>query len=250
MKRRSVVVSIHDVSPGTRDRVETMLSELGGLGVERTSLLVVPNHHHRGHFLEDRSFIDWLRGLAQAGHEIVIHGYYHQRQRREQEGTAARLITRVYTADEGEFYDVDEPAAVELVSRAQREFSEAGFQPAGFIAPAWLLSDAGERALCRCGIGYTTRLGTVHDLKTGHVEKSQSLVWSVRSGWRRAMSRAWNRALYAIGAPELLRIGLHPPDITHPGIWRQIRAIIADAATRRVVTTYADWIEAARARGK
>ena len=58
-----------------------MLAELARVGVARTSLLVIPDHHHRGHMLADAGFCRWLEGLAAQGHELVIHGYYHQRAR-------------------------------------------------------------------------------------------------------------------------------------------------------------------------
>ncbi len=75
----ALVVSLHDVSPLTRDVFTAMLKELAGVGVTKTSLLVIPDHHHRGHMLDDAGFCRWLEGLAKAGHEVVIHGYYHQR---------------------------------------------------------------------------------------------------------------------------------------------------------------------------
>jgi len=44
-------------------------------------------------------------------------------------------------------------------------------------------------------VEYTTTLGAVIDLKSERRWNSQSLVWSVRSGWRRAVSFAWNATL-------------------------------------------------------
>src|SRR5687767_672001 len=108
---RFLVVSLHDVSPHTQPAVARQLDELRELGVRVTSLLVVPDHHHRGHFLRDRGFCDWLTRLAQDGHEIVTHGYFHQRSRRDDETPVQKLTTRVYTADEGEFYDLDRESA-------------------------------------------------------------------------------------------------------------------------------------------
>src|SRR5207302_5500085 len=129
-------VSIHDVSPLTRAATARILDELRALGVARTSLLVVPNHHRRGHFLDDADFCSWLRGLSDGGHEIVIHGYFHQRARRESESAKAKWVTRVYTADEGEFFDIAADAARELFEKARAEFARIGLHPAGFIAPA------------------------------------------------------------------------------------------------------------------
>ena len=190
----------------------------------------------------------WLRARAAEGHEIVTHGYFHRRERREKENFVQRMTTRVYTADEGEFYDIDRLRAAELVGRANSELRKAGFDPRGFIAPAWLLSEEGESALRDEGCEYTTRLRVVTDLKSGEVYESRSLCWSVRSAWRRTMSVVWNAVLYRVlsGAP-LLRISIHPVDIEHVSVWTQIRCLIVDALDSRTPMTYLEWITAQRA---
>ena len=48
-----------------------MLSELDQLDVKCCSLLVIPNHHGRGHFLDDRKFCEWLRAQEDADAELV-----------------------------------------------------------------------------------------------------------------------------------------------------------------------------------
>lgn len=241
---RALVVSIHDVSPLTRLVTETMLNELAEGGIARTSLLVVPDHHGRGHFLDDPAFCEWLKAKVVAGHEAVIHGYYHRRERRDGESFADRVTTRFYTAGEGEFYDIAEDKAYTAVMKAREEFAQLGLNPPGFIAPAWLLGEAGETALKRASIRYTTRLGNVLDLETGEAHASQSMVYSVRSGWRRVVSLAWNAFLYSrLRKNPLLRIGIHPPDHRYPRIWKQILHYAGEAAKDREPTTYADWVQ-------
>lgn len=239
---KHLVVSIHDVSPLTQAATEKILGELRALGVTRTSLLVVPNHHHRAPFLQDPEFCAWLVAQNNLGHEIVLHGYFHQRVRRSRESLFAKITTQFYTADEGEFYDLDEAAARDLVQKTRREFAEIGLQPCGFIAPAWLLSVAAERALRSLGLIYTTRLATIFHLPTSRVHPSQSLVWSVRNDWRRRVSLRWNAFLNnRLHANPLLRVSIHPPDCAHAEIWAQIRALISAALAERTPTTYQDW---------
>ncbi|MEA3209848.1 MAG: uncharacterized protein QOE70_2905 [Chthoniobacter sp.] len=246
--RRALVISLHDVSPRTRPACARILGELVDLGARRVSLLVIPDHHRRGPFLADGEFCAWLVAKAGEGHEIVTHGYYHQRARRAGETALQKLTTRVYTADEGEFYDLDRETARELVARGNAELTGAGLEPHGFVAPAWLLSAEAEAALGELGMDYTTRLGTVSDLQTRRVWKSQSLVWSVRSGWRRAVSVAWNAALYrALCGNPLLRISIHPVDVAHPRVWRQIRKLVARALVDREPLTYHAWVTGQRA---
>jgi predicted deacetylase len=241
----SLVVSIHDVSPLTRDRVDAILAGLAAAGIARTSLLVVPDHHHKAPIAGDADFAAWLRAHLAAGHEAVLHGFFHRRERRERESASTQFFTRLYTADEGEFFDITLEEARTLLARGREALTEcAGVDPTGFIAPAWLLSAAGEQAARELGFGYTTRLKTVTDLTAGKVLESQSLCWSVRSGWRRAASLGWNPLLATLlGKTRLLRISIHPPDITHPSIWYQIRCLATRAAKDRTPLTYRDFID-------
>ena len=239
--RPALVVSIHDVSPLTRGRTEAILQDLAVIGVSRTSLLVIPDHHHRAAIVEDEGFCEWLRGAQTVGHEVVLHGYYHQRPKKDV-GFLQNLITEHYTAGEGEFFDLTAAQARVRLEKAGQEFSSRGFRPTGFIAPAWLLGQEAEAEVCRAGFAYTTRLQNFKNLKTGREHISQSLVWSVRSGWRRQVSLRWNAYLAnRLKANPLLRVGLHPPDWDHPQIKEQILALTAAAQEGREVMTYEQW---------
>jgi hypothetical protein len=37
-------------------------------------------------------------------------------------------------------------------------------------------------------------------------------------------------------------LSIHPPDYSHPSIWRQIGDLIGEMAPVRTPTTYQDWI--------
>jgi len=240
---RALVVSIHDVSPVTWKTTAAMLDDLQSLGVTTFSLLVIPDPHHRGHFLENHAFCVWLKERADSGDEIIIHGTYHQRDRKPGETVIQKLITRFYTENEGEYYDLDEETAFNAVVKAQSDFRKIDLNPTGFIAPAWLLSIPAEQALRRAGCGYTTRLGNVLNFKTETQYFSQSMVYSVRSTWRRVISLAWNAILFwRLQGNPLLRIGIHPPDFVHPAIWGQIRRSISHALVDRTPMTYEEWL--------
>ena len=244
-----LVVSIHDVAPSTQPVTENILSQLAQKGVRHCSLLVVPNYHHRGASMQNRQFVSWLRNLEAAGHEIVIHGYFHQRPRASPETLADKFVTRFYTQGEGEFYDLDYADALRRIKTARDEFQSAGLKPRGFVAPAWLLNNAGERAARDAEMEYTTRLRNVVDLRSGEIFPARSLVYSVRNGWRRATSLAWNAALGGVlkGKP-LVRLSIHPPDYSYPAVWRQIVDLVSGMAPIRTPTTYQDWIADQRIR--
>jgi len=249
--RRSFVVSVHDVAPSTRETSAKIIAAVREGGVRTASILVVPNYHGRGSFIEDPGFISWLRDLEARGYEIVIHGYFHQRPRGPKEGVTDKFITRVYTRDEGEFFDLDYNEALSRITKARDEFRAARLFPLGFIAPAWLLSSEGERAARDAGMQYTTRIDSVVDLQTGQREPTRSLVYSTESRWRRTLSLGWNAALArSLEMRELARLSIHPSDFAAGKIWVQILRLIERFARTRNATTYRDWIGSQRTNGK
>src|SRR5947207_15668859 len=241
--RDFMVVSLHDVAPSNRDVASKIISKLSRHGVRICSLLVIPDYHHQGLATRDRQFIGWLRNLEADGHEIVIHGYFHERPTRPHESFRDKFLTRLYTNDEGEFYDLDYEEALRRITNARDEFRASGLTPRGFVAPAWLLSQEGERAARDAELEYTTRLRTVRDLRSGEEFPARSIVYSVRSNWRRAVSRAWNAALFQfLENNAFLRLSIHPPDYSHPIIWGQILRFIDVMNGTRTPTTYREWI--------
>ncbi len=239
----SLIVSLHDVSPLTQPRCAEILHGLAQIGVHRTSLLVIPNHHHRAPFLADKAFCDWLKEARSKGHEIVTHGYFHQRIRTDKENPFDRMITRLYTADEGEFFDIHESDALKKMLLAQEEFAMLGIYPEGFIAPAWLLSREAESAARKAGFRYTTTLREIRVLDPeNRTFASQSLVYSVRSAWRRFVSLGWNRFLLAcLHRNSVIRLSIHPPDWNHAPIRRDILRIARLLALQREPITYSEW---------
>jgi predicted deacetylase len=227
-----------------------MLDDLAGVGVSFTSLLVIPDHHHRGGIDQDPAFSIWLREKVSKGHEAVLHGYHHIRPTKKGEGMTTRLITRYYTAGEGEFHDLSFAEATGLLRRGKEALSSCGVPFTGFIAPAWLLGDEAEQAVRDEGFAYTTRIGSVIDLENGSSFASRSMVYSVRAPWRRWVSLLWNKALFRfLRKAPLLRIGLHPPDWDHPAIRRHVLGYLRLAAASRTVNTYGEWLDQWRRSG-
>jgi uncharacterized protein len=246
----ALVVSIHDDSPLTQPDCDRMLQDLAEAGVGTTCLLVIPDHHRRAPVAKAPGFQHWLTTLVTQGHEPILHGYYHLRDQRPGETLRDRWTTRLYTAGEGEFYDLDQEQAS---NRLRRGLTDFGFLPrrfAGFIAPAWLLGDDAKTAVRACGFRYTTTVHGVENLITGLCLPSRSLVWSTRAAWRRWTSLRWNERLDRhLRHRELLRIGLHPPDRRYPGIWEQALGIIRRAVRERQPMSYEQVVSSAECRG-
>jgi len=247
LMNRALVVSIHDVSPLTLQKTQQILDDLKKIGCASTSLLVIPDHHRRGRVSMNATFAEWLRERVAAGHETVLHGYYHLREQQSADGVFKKMVTQSYTAGEGEFFDLSQTEARERLKSGMSEFTACGVAATGFIAPAWLLGDDAECAVRSLAFEYTTRIATVSDFKSGDVLSARSLVWSVRAAWRRVCSLAWNRllALTLRNAP-LLRVGIHPPDWDHTAIRDQILNLTSAALAGRRAMTYQQWLASMR----
>ena len=239
----SVVVSLHDVAPSTQQIASTVISELSAPGVHVCSVLVVPDYHHEGPLAKHGEFVTWLRGLEADGHEVVIHGYFHERPPQANESLRDKFMTRFYTQNEGEFYDLAYDEALRRITGARDQFRALGLKPRGFIAPAWLLGNEAEQAIRDAQLEYTTRLRAVCDLRSDTIFPARTLVYSVHNTWRRALSRSWNATLFRLlKTKPLLRISIHPSDYSQPGVWKQILGFIAAIKSARTATTYQDWI--------
>jgi predicted deacetylase len=250
----SLVVSIHDVSTVTWERVVAMLKDLKAVGVSLTSLLVIPDHHHKGRIDSNPEFSEWLRDVTGQGqeykHEAVLHGFYHLRPTKQGEGLVTKIITRSYTAGEGEFHDLTREEATALLIQGKEALAACGITPTGFIAPAWLLGNEAEVTVREMGFDYTTRIGEVIDCKEGRLFHARSMVYSVRAPWRRGVSLLWNEFLAKrLKSAPLLRIGLHPPDWDHQSIRDHALSCIRKAVEKRRVTTYARWLDQWRSSG-
>ena len=250
---KSLVVSLHDVSPLTQSFCERILLDLSELGVHQVSLLIIPNHHGRAPVTESSSFQQWLKQEVDAGHEPVLHGYFHQRQKGV-DPWFSRITTEVYTAGEGEFFDLSFDLAKKSLCDGLADLGFLRRKVTGFVAPAWLLGDAAEQAVRSLGFVYTTRIGCIRIFKSlarntrepkrprdfRAIEvRSRSLVWSTRASWRVLTSLYWNRALAtAKSDAPVFRVSIHPADIQHKPVWKQIREIVGSAGRVRECISY------------
>jgi predicted deacetylase len=99
---RLVLASIHDVSPRFESEVDELLELLAPYVGERLAMLVVPDHWGEAPIVPGSPFARRLRGWADAGVEIFLHGYFH-RDRSGHQAAADRLRAKLMTAREGEF---------------------------------------------------------------------------------------------------------------------------------------------------
>lgn len=241
---RALCVAIHDVAPSTWAQCERLLLAVRSVADIPVSLLVVPAYHRQpsaGNRLYEREL---ERRLAH-GDELVLHGYTHLDEMQPATGWRDWIVRDVYTRSEGEFYAIGRDEARRRLEHGWNWFEERGWPVHGFVAPAWLMGEGAWQALTDFPFSYTTTLRRFHLLQQGRVLRSPSLVYTVRSQWRRRMSRGWNDLLcQSLQQNPLLRIGLHPDDASHPCIVQHCKKLIAAALQSRQAMTKAAFVNA------
>ena len=244
--RKRLIASIHDVHPGSLAAVERLAERFEHhLGGPSYAMLIVPDHWGANPVRGNAAFAAKLRGWADRGIEMFVHGWFHQ-DRAEHVGIAA-LKARHMTASEGEFLGLDHAEATRRMAAGKALVEDAiGRAVAGFIAPAWLYGPGAMAALAQSGFALAEDHLKVWSPATGAVvAKGPVITWASRSGPRTASSllaAAVGRTL--LGPLPTVRVAVHPGDVTKPSIMASIDATLAAFAAKRTVTRYADLLAA------
>jgi predicted deacetylase len=245
-----LVVSIHDVAPATLAETRRWLADLDCFGIPGV-LLAIPGPW-RGTALTDApELVGLLRGAVATGHEIALHGWSHEAQP-STGGAIRRWTGGVAARGAGEFWTLDEAAALDRIERGRQVLLDAGLGVTGFVPPGYLASPGARVALARCGLRYWTSHFAVHDLKRGgrifapsvshRPAASGGLVSAAperplleRTG--ELLIGGASRWLPRTGYP--LRLALHPDDLHRPGLRDvTLRAIERAMGAGAQATTY------------
>lgn len=243
MKR--LLASIHDVSPRFEREVDQLLDHLAPHVGQRLAMLVVPDHW--GGAPITPAFAARLRGWADAGIEMFVHGWFH-RDTSVHHGVAA-LKARRMTAGEGEFLGLDHGEALARMQRGKTLVEEVtGRAVAGFIAPAWLYSDAARDALVDAGFALAEDHMRVWAPAGATLAKGPVVTWASRSDARALSSLAAAAVLRRALQPlPVVRIAVHPGDVARPALLRSIDRTFATLMRGRRPAAYADLLTTPRA---
>jgi len=226
-----VHVSIHDVSPVWADEIEAALALCAAFGA-RPALLVVPNFHAQAPLLDDARFCERLRDLQSNGHEIFLHGFFHQSQATDGHPPVGGRLSwlfaqRVVSHGEAEMSGISAERGRALLANGETVLREAGLPMDGYVAPAWsmpvwlltLLSDRG----CR----FTEDHLRIYDPLARRVRASVVLNWASRSPARLLSAVAWCRGAKHARAIVPARVAIHPADMRFLTLRREIEKALA-----------------------
>jgi predicted deacetylase len=243
---RLLLASIHDVSPRFESEVDRLMELIAPHVGERLAMLVVPNHWGEAPIVPGSPFAARLRGWADAGIEMFLHGYFHRDEARH--GGADQLRARFMTAGEGEFLGVSQTAAASRIAEGRALLEDViGRRIDGFVAPAWLYGKGALAALAQCGISIAEDHMHVWSPATGAIlARGPVITWASRTPLRLTSSLMAAAALRN-APPRVLRIGVHPPDSRHPKLVRSIEKTLAKAVKSHRAAGYSDLLPASAA---
>lgn len=245
---RAVCIAIHDVAPATWPQCAALLDLLQRVGAPPATLLVVPDYHRHGSVERDPIFVRAIDRRIASGDEIALHGYHHVDDGPVPHSPIEWLMRRVLTASEGEFSALTEHEATIRIEAGLTMFERLQWNVAGFVAPAWLLGDGARAALAKTRLRYTSTHAHFETLADGRRIAAPAISASTRSAWRRWSSRQWLRfARVALRDAPLVRVALHPADMSDARIVDAWRALLTALLADRVALTKSVAIEKASA---
>lgn len=239
MKR--LLLTIHDVTPRHAERLERIEAVLERLGLEgRYGMLVVPNFWGEWPLEEHREFAAWLRGRAEAGVEMILHGLLHRDEARHR-GLWRRFQAAVMTNREGEFLGLDAAEARARLEQGRALLAELlGAEVRGFVAPAWLYGPGALEALEALGFRFAEDHGRVWSPATGEtLVRGPVVSYASRDRRRVAGSLLWSRlATVALRPLDTVRMAIHPHDLDVPVLAREIERALAALLREREPVHY------------
>ncbi|MFW2351034.1 DUF2334 domain-containing protein [Qipengyuania sp.] len=245
--RKRLLASIHDVGPGSEAAVDRLVAIFDRhLGGPNFAMLVVPDHWGEHPLAGNAAFGRKLRGWADAGVEMFVHGWFHK-DYAEHAGMAA-FKARHLTASEGEFLGLSRAEAASRMRDGKALVEDIiGREATGFIAPAWLYGEGAMAALRDSGFALAENHLRVWVPATGRtVSRGPVITWASRSPARTASSLAVARlARTAFHPLRDMRVAVHPGDVSKPSLIASIEATLGTFAARRTAGRYRDLLGSA-----
>lgn len=233
-----LLVSIHDVTPALEDQVRRLWDLCAERGVQ-PALFVVPNWHGAWPLAEHPRFVEWLQEREMDGAEIFLHGERHDEEGLPR-GWRDEMRAAGRTAREGEFLTLDVGAARTRMQRGVAALRGAGLEPIGFVPPAWLSREDTARAAFDCGLMIGEDESSVHLHGRATRLASPVVRWSARTELRARVSAAAAEAGWILHRRHwLVRIALHPSDLTHPMTARSLVLSLDRWLSARIPWRYA-----------
>jgi predicted deacetylase len=242
--RAALLVSLHDVSPLTLVDCERACALLRTAGLEPAALTVLAIPRHEGGLAldADPATVRFLRGLADQGATLVMHGLTHRMPGRAW-GPVGFVRGHVFARGQGELLRATAAEAARALEEGAAILRRAGLEAAtrAFVPPAWLLSEEARVVVERAGfVFYETFAGIVHG---GRVRAPRVIGWGSLNAVETIAT-----ALYADLQSRLptrdTRVAVHPADMRRASQPRAIARALARLRERTHAQSYDSYLAA------
>lgn len=195
-------ISIHDITKSNIEMIQDILDILQNIGISKLTFLLIPYYHEKESLLDIK---DWLWENIKEN-EVVLHGYTHQSGRFYD-------FRDFLTNQEGEFdfySDIED-----RIAKGLDILSSIGYNPEGFIPPAWLIKKKDFNILKKYGFSFTTDRRYIYDLKRDKMIFSPVLSFGGRGFLEEISIFTFNKqiALMKLIKIPIFRVALHPVDV-------------------------------------
>lgn len=245
-----LLISLHDVTPFHLDRIRRAEELYRDLGLRKVAYLFVPEYHGSHRSAGDMAFAAFCREARPFEVQWQLHGYRHleapdpaldgpsdpgEAGSSEGAGTTGTaggagdaLKRRLLTAGEGEFLALPASAQRARLDQGLADFRAClGFDPAHFVAPAWLFNPSLRPLLNARGIRFTEDQRRLYRTDGDRSLPSPVITWATRTVLRKYGSLVVCPLLARLfGSAPFLRVAMHPFDFDHPVTVRNIRAVL------------------------
>lgn len=232
---QTAIVELHDVTPHYYDEIAQALDLLSVCGIQKYSLLVVPNFWNEAPLYKHPSFV---KAILSTNQEIVLHGFNHR---------GGTLKDTLWTFGEGEFSGLTLSETYERLKQAVEVLWEAtGVKPYAFVPPAWIGNPHLEDVLYSMDFKVVAYRGHIKYLDTNTSYPSPVITFSNRpllSFFSLALGPVFFRLFKN---HKLLRLALHPRDFRDKKKVKLWRFLLSKVKRARRLISYEEFLSEGR----
>ncbi len=208
LKATPIIWSVHDVTPASLGRCQTIVELLADVGVGEIAILIIP----AGSWSERQ--LATLRRWEREGHLLGLHGWEHQSV--EPRGIHHRLHSAVFSRDVAEHLGRPRSDVLDLVRRGLRWFEDASLSPPQlYVPPAWALGAMTAADVRGTPIRWIETLSGVYDAATRRYRHLPLIGFEADTrlrAWALRLSNHANTVVAAL-ARRPVRAAIHPNDL-------------------------------------
>jgi predicted deacetylase len=211
-----------------------------GLEPRTLTVLAIPRHEGRAPIDEDAATVRFLRGLADEGATLVMHGLTHRMPGRAW-SPAGFVRGHVFARGQGELLRATADEAARALDAGADTLRRAGLEAAtrAFVPPAWLLSTAARAVVERAGFAFhETFAGIVH---AGQLRAPRVIGWGSLNAVETVATAVYAGAQSRLPARDT-RVAVHPADMRRTSQPRAIARALARLRERTRAQSYETYL--------